>query len=251
MRSDGSQDARYLFFNVSPDGGHHHPDTLSIQIWAGGRPLLIDPGTGHYYTGEREFYRRSWWHNCPTLGPALLPEGLDPKVLGWETGRDLDYAVGQVTVNGGTIRRHVFFVDRQYWVLWDDFEGMTPGAQIWENFHFPTEEVRISEAGRVVQTLLPEGTNLLMCAGQGGWEVASEAAKQWLSYGGEGVPTRLLHYRADGETAARGFAALFVPFEGAPEGTGFAGIERFQDGRVRMDVMVRGRRFQVTTSSFS
>jgi hypothetical protein len=65
MRSDWSRRAHYLLFNISPDGGHHHPDTLSIQIWAGGERLLTEPGTGHYYTGERELSKRSWWHNPP------------------------------------------------------------------------------------------------------------------------------------------------------------------------------------------
>ena len=258
QRSDWSSKGRYLFFNVSPDGGHHHADTLSIQIWADGRRLLIDPGTGHYYTGERGLYTRSWWHNCPTFGAQQLPNSCSPRILHWETSDELDYAVGQidVPVPGATgkagIRRHVFFVDRAYWVFWDEFTGLPQKGPVWENFHFATPALKISSDGRQAHTLLPEGPNLLLSVGSSGWQVKSEKAQKWLVYGGQGLPTQVLHYEADPETASRGFAALLVPLK---QGESTASIsldhvESLADGRVRLRITISGRSRAVVTRKF-
>ncbi len=255
MRSGWSRNARYLIFNVSPDGGHHHPDTLSIQIWAGGEHVLIDPGVGHYYTGEREIARQSWWHNCPTLGAEPLPNDPHPEILHWQTKQDLDYAIGQIQipVSEGippiTVRRHVLFLDQRCWIVWDEFEDLPQNRRIWENFHFTTEDLSISQDGGAVHTSLPGRTNLSVCLGQKNWRLSSEKAQKWLSYGGPGIPTRLLHYQADPKTASRGFAALFVPFEGKtpPENTWIDRIERLPDNRVRLHVTVEGHPRQITT----
>ena len=254
MRSDWSPQARYLFFNVSPDGGHHHADTLSIQIWSGGRHLLIDPGVGHYYTGEREIAGRSWWHNCVTFGQQQLPNNPDPKFLHWESSPDLDYAVGQITVGDATIRRHVFFVEQQYWVLWDELLDLPPEGELWENFHFAVrrDQLEVRDEGRVVRTALPEGTNLALLTGQPGWALEQEDASKWLTYGGEPIPTALVHFRATTEVAGRGFAALAIPFddETALRHTAIDRIERLSDGRVHLHITRLGERKTVTTAEF-
>ncbi len=249
MRSDWSRNARYLLFNVSPDGGHHHPDPLSIQIWAGGRHLLIDPGVGHYYTGEREIARRSWWHNCPTLGAAPLPNDPTPEILHWQSEQDLDYALGRIQIPPITIRRHVFFVDRCAWIVWDEFEDLPPNTRIWENFHFTTDSLHISGDGRSVHTSMPEGANLSLHLCKEGWRLSTETAQKWLSYGGAAIPTQLLHYEADAETASHGFCALLAPFEGKtpPGNTAFDRIEHLTDGRVQLHLTVRGSHRQLTT----
>ncbi len=255
MRSDWSRAARWLFFNVSPDGGHHHPDTLSIQIWVGGRRLLTDPGTGHYYMGKRRLYGRSWWHNCPTFGAQQLPNNPSPKVLHYQTAEDLTYAVGQIEIPQKTgqpparFRRHVFFADRNWWLLWDEFSELPVGRPVWENFHFPTEKLKIAPDGRRVSTSFPEGGNLLMLVGQPDWKLQQEETKYWLKYGGKPNQSLTVHYEADAAVASRGFGALFVPFDGQVQlgGTALERIERLADGRVRLVVTVAGKRRELTT----
>ena len=41
---------RFLIFDCGPlgDGGHGHYDVLSVEAWAGDRPLVLDPGRYTY-----------------------------------------------------------------------------------------------------------------------------------------------------------------------------------------------------------
>ncbi|HJN13923.1 MAG TPA: heparinase II/III family protein, partial [Armatimonadota bacterium] len=254
MRSGWSKEARWLFFNVSPEGGHHHCDTLGIQIWAGGRQLLVEPYKGDY-TFERDVYNRSWWHSTPTLGETLLPLRPEPKVLHWETSPKLDYAIGQITVPVGddatpaTIRRHIFHVDRRFWVVWDEFEDVPDGQVIWENFHFPTRDLNCGDDGRSVVTALPDSPNLLLRVGQHGWAMQKEDTRMWPVSSRDTLPTATLHYEAGPDTAARGFAALLLPFEGRkpPSTARVDEIERLSGGRVRLRVSVAGGTRVLTT----
>ena len=64
---------RYLIFDCGPlgDGGHGHYDALSIEAWAGERPLVIDPGRYTYAEGEpnlRHWFRGTAAHNTVTRG---------------------------------------------------------------------------------------------------------------------------------------------------------------------------------------
>ena len=205
MRSDWTRDANYLLFNVSPDGGHHHPCTLSIQVWSGGSPLLIDPGVGHYYTGEREISRRSWWHNCPTLGPVNLPDDLAPRVLHYEASDELVYAVGciQWNVSDGCppaeFRRHVLFIEKSCWLIYDEFENLPKGPAIWENLHFAPGEVEASEEGDSYWTVSGENANLSVNTVARGWTNSIEMGARWLSYGGKPETTPLV--QAEWESA--------------------------------------------------
>jgi len=254
MRSDWSPNARWLFFKVSPPGtSHHHRDTLGIQIWAGSRKLLIEPYVGDY-AFERDVYNRSWWHSTPTLGANMLPYKVQPKVLAWQTGDDLDYAVGQISVSVGPgkppakTRRHIFFVDRSWWVIWDEFGDLPDGQVIWENFHLATRELRIDQSGRSVMTRFADGPNLLMRVGTPGWTIQQEDTRMWPDYGHETEPTATLHFEAAAATARRGFAALFVVADGAePPRATFEGVDRLPGGRVRLRVLVNGKQRALTT----
>ncbi|MDP6777953.1 MAG: heparinase II/III family protein, partial [Candidatus Latescibacteria bacterium] len=252
MRSVWSSDAHYLLFNVSPDGGHHHPDTLSIQIYAAGTRLLTEPGCGHYYTGERELSKRSWWHNCPTLGERMLPNSPAPQVLHWETGGELDYAVGQISLEceGGEaiFRRHVYFIHRRYWILFDEFD-LPDGEVVWENFHFPIRHLTIPQDGLSLEVKDEQGPGLTMVVGQTRWKVESEQANRWLMYGDPPQSTTVLHYEADAETARKGFAALFVPSSGSEDvvEAGVEEIETREDGSTAITAIVNGGRHKVVT----
>ena len=249
MRSDWSPQARYLFFNVSPDGGHHQPDTLSIQIWSGGRYLFIDPGVGHYYTGEWAIAARSWWHNCPTFGRQSLPNNPQPRILHWAPSPELDYAVGQITIRSAKIYRHVFFVDRHYWIVWDELLDLRLKGEVWENFHFVVkrDKLEVRKDGRLVRTALPRGSNIALLTCQSSWTLDREDASRWLAYGDKPIPTALLHFRATSEVAT-----LLIPFEDDTDlqQTSLDRIERLADSRVKLHITRLGNRRVLAAKKF-
>jgi len=255
MRAGWGPQDTCLFFNVSPNGGHYHPDPLSIQVWSGGDHLLIDPGVGHYYTGEREIARRSAWHNCPTLGAGDLPADLKPRVLHWETGDDLDYAVGQVEIPGEQtapptrFRRHVFLVDRDYFVLYDEVAAAPPGREVWENFHFAAPEATVDEAGGRAVARGAKGAGLALSVAPGGWELRRETASRWLGYGAPALPTTLVHFTASSAGAEDGFAAVIAPCSAgaAPPDVRVEVAGRRPDGAVALRVTAGGRQRVLTT----
>ena len=258
MRSDWTRGAHYLFFNASPNGGHYHPDPLSIQVWSGGSHLLVDPGVGHYYTGEREIARQSRWHTCPTLGEADLPTDLQPEVLHWETSSDLDYAAAQIRIPSGQdrpavgFRRHVFFVGCAWFLVWDEFDGVPHDREVWENLHFRMQEVTVAEDDRRVVMKSEDGNGIVLAAGQGGWRLQSESGTRWVGYGAPGMPTALLHFIAGYREAARGFAAVIVPFAGGaePPQAGVDDIRTAPDGSVALHVRVSDREHVLETRRF-
>ena len=219
MRSDWSRDANYLLFNVSPDEGHHHPCPLSFQIWSGGQPLLIDPGVGHYYTGEREISRRSWWHNCPTLGAENLPASLSPIVLHFEDSPRLTYALGTIALSVGQdhgclrFRRHVFFVEKSCWVIYDELLDLPEGLEVWENLHFANRNVVTRESGVVVCPVEDGKKGIAVVPAAEGWLRSEETASRWMTYGGRPQPTTLVHYHASTDTGEMGFGLLLRPME--------------------------------------
>ena len=76
QRSGWDADARYGVFDCGPlgDGGHGHYDLLSVELFAGGRPLIVDPGRGTYSEAPpnlRRWFRGTAAHN------TVCVDGLD------------------------------------------------------------------------------------------------------------------------------------------------------------------------------
>lgn len=64
-------------------GGHGHNDALSIEVWLGGQPLIIDPGS-YVYTADphaRNRFRSSRAHNAPVLDEREAAELGDTRHL--------------------------------------------------------------------------------------------------------------------------------------------------------------------------
>ena len=146
----------------------------------------------------------------------------------------------------------MFFVDRSYWVVWDELDGVPEDEEIWENFHFPTRDLVRSADGGSVMTSYPEGPNLLMLVASPGWAVQSEDTRMWPVSSRDTVPTVTLHYQTDGQTAAAGFVALIVPVDGrdVPPDTSLDRLEPLEGGNVRLHVTVAGNSRVLTTRAF-
>jgi hypothetical protein len=129
QRSDG----RFLIFDCGPlgDGGHGHYDVLSFEAWAGGRPLVVDPGRYTYADGEmRHWFKGTAAHNTvcvdgldQTPYARKAPRGptAQPRFL----GRTSSELVGEAhsPAYEAVHRRRVAFVDDRHWVIEDTLAG--------------------------------------------------------------------------------------------------------------------------------
>jgi heparinase II/III-like protein len=130
---------RFLIFDCAPigDGGHGHYDALNVEIFADGRPLIVDPGR-YSYCDEPEPWRR--WFKGTAAHNTVTVDGRDqtpyrrgkPKsavaaarFLGRSTSDRLDVLWGEVSSPeyDARHRRRILFVGDEYWLIEDTLDG--------------------------------------------------------------------------------------------------------------------------------
>jgi heparinase II/III-like protein len=135
-------DERFLVFDCGPlgDGGHGHYDALSIEVAAGGRPLIVDPGRFTYH--EDKFNWRHWFKGTAAHNTVCV-DGLDqtPYRCGKPKGPlaeaqlverlsapNFDLLHGRVTspAYDAIHTRFIFFIADEYWVIVDKLNGAVP-----------------------------------------------------------------------------------------------------------------------------
>ena len=167
----------YLCFNASGAGlngrgSHGHNDVLSIEVSAGGRAFIVDPGTYVYSAdlAKRHQFRSTAYHSTVQIDgleqntirvdmPFVIGNEAKPRVLEWKTSDDFDKVVAEHYGYPVTHRRTVTF-DKQarVWVIDDEFFG--DGEHVYEaRFHFaPGLDLSVKgaavEAGGLVVALL-------------------------------------------------------------------------------------------------
>ena len=136
------RDARFLIFDAGAlgDGGHGHYDALSVEIFARGRALVVDPGR-FTYSEHGENWRR--WFKSTAAHNTVCVDGLDqtpyrrgkPKgptaqgrLLERVSTPTLDVLCGEVLSPAYEARhvRRVFFVAGEYWLIVDELRGERP-----------------------------------------------------------------------------------------------------------------------------
>ena len=167
----------YLCFNASGAGingrgSHGHNDVLSIEVSAGGRAFIIDPGTYVYSAdlAKRHEFRSTAYHSTVQIDgleqntidvrtPFVIGNEANPRVLEWKTSDDFDKVVAEHYGYPVTHRRTVTFDKRaRCWLIDDEFFG--DGEHVYEaRFHFaPLLDVSVNgvtvEAGGLVVALL-------------------------------------------------------------------------------------------------
>ena len=167
----------YLCFNASGAGingrgSHGHNDVLSIEVSAGGRAIIVDPGTYVYSAdlAKRHEFRSTAYHSTVQIDgleqntirvntPFVIGNEANPHVLEWKTSDDFDKVVAEHYGYPVTHRRSVTFDKRgRCWLIDDEFFG--DGEHVYEaRFHFaPRLDVRVTgaavEAGGLVVALL-------------------------------------------------------------------------------------------------
>lgn len=145
----------YLCFNASGAGlngrgSHGHNDALSIEVSAGRRAFIVDPGTYVYSAdlAKRHEFRSTAYHSTVQIDgreqstidiqtPFVIGNEANPKVLEWTTNDDFDKVVAEhYGYSPLTHRRTVTFNKRErHWVIDDEFLG--DGDHVFEaRFHF-------------------------------------------------------------------------------------------------------------------
>jgi hypothetical protein len=169
----------YLCFNASGAGingrgSHGHNDVLSVEVSAGGRAFIVDPGTYVYSAdlAKRHAFRSTAYHSTVQIDgleqnsirmdtPFVIGNEANPRVLEWKTSDDFDKVVAEHS--GYTIvhRRTVTFDKRgRFWMIDDEFFG--DGEHVYEaRFHFaPGLDVRVSGAAVEASGLVVRLLNL-------------------------------------------------------------------------------------------
>lgn len=168
----------YLCFNASGAGingrgSHGHNDVLSIEVSAGGRAIIVDPGTYVYSAdlAKRHEFRSTAYHSTVQIDgleqntirvetPFVIGNEAKPRVLEWKTSDDFDKVVGEHYGYPVTHRRTVTFDKRaRVWAIDDEFFG--DGEHVYEaRFHFaPGLDVSVNGASVTAGGLIIKALN--------------------------------------------------------------------------------------------
>jgi Heparinase II/III-like protein/Heparinase II/III N-terminus len=136
------EDERFLIFDCGPigDGGHGHYDLLSVELAAGGRPLVLDPGRFTYHEGDpnmRHWFKGTRAHNTVCVDDLDQteyhrgkPKGAiaQGRLIARSQVRGLDVLWGEATSPRYDARhsRRVVFVNGEYWVFEDRLSADRP-----------------------------------------------------------------------------------------------------------------------------
>ena len=164
-------DERWLIFDCGPlgEGGHGHYDLLSTEMFAYGRPLLVDPGRYTYSEDGRNLRR---WFKGTGAHNTVVVDGLDQTP--YRRGRPGEQVAagsfeGRWSVRGFDVlegralspsydaihTRRIMFVADEYWIVDDEVESAGPhrydlrwhlAPEAWDHTHLTP-----SDAGTLVR----------------------------------------------------------------------------------------------------
>lgn len=149
MRSDWTQQARYLSLSYGKFAGFHtHNDMFSFELYAYGRALAVDAGIGMTYDDPLyiPWYQSSRAHNMIVVNDQNLErKEIEGENIVWRSLSTLDYFAGEhrgYAKFGILHRRHVAFVKSSYWVILDRLTCEQSGDTVSWYLHSPTELVK-------------------------------------------------------------------------------------------------------------
>ena len=258
MASDDLQ--RQLVIDAGPQGadsaGHGHADALSVTANAGGRPLLIDPGTFEYVgenSEERNRFRGSRAHN------TLVIDGMDqsepngpfswmslPNVHAekWINGETFDLFVG--SHDGYTRlpepvvhRRFVFSLKSRFWLVRDQALGQGK-HQLDLHWHVDPEFLPIEQSTDTFRSA--DASSFILAPESHGWtqEILSD---DWSPAYGKKERHSVLHFGTVATLPAEFVTLLFAQ----------AGIDSSAESFARIDSVSAGDSavcYRVTTPEY-
>lgn len=162
-RSEGF-DAWVDVGRIGPDyiPGHGHADCLGFELFASGRPLIVDTGVSTYERSDRRLYERGTMaHNCVTVGDCDQAElwasfrvGRRPNVLGLTADATSLGAEHDGYDRLGARHRRTFAFGARSLLICDTVRRSRLGPAATARFHFAsTEQVSIGEQGAMAGPL--------------------------------------------------------------------------------------------------
>ncbi len=181
-------DDLYLLFNTNGPhknrpASHRHNDALSIEVSAGGRAFIVDPGT-YVYTAdlhERHLFRSTAYHSTVQLDgaeqntireevPFVIGAEARVKVLSWESTLEQDRVVAEHSgyerlAEPATHRRRVTLHKPDRWWLVEDEVIGTGEHEIAVRFHFDSGlEIDHFDGNHAMATDRTNDARLLVCS---------------------------------------------------------------------------------------
>ncbi|MCM3901901.1 MAG: heparinase II/III family protein [Pyrinomonadaceae bacterium] len=244
MRDGWSQDDNYMLIDCGPLGGlkcgHAHADTLSFEVAAHGRTLLVDPGT-FTYTGskeDRDYFRSSAAHNTLTIdgessstsdGPFSWNRVANARTLKWISQPRFDFFMGQhdgyMRLSApASHRRSILFLKSDYWVVVDEVETEGP-HEYGLHFHL-TDSARPEISGEYLfeRPANQAGLEIFVGTNIGSWTVDNGwVSRCYRSRSAAAVPK--FSFRADG---TQKIATFLVPLGSALNSLSITRLETTQ-----------------------
>jgi len=239
MRSDWGPEQVYFVLHCPPPGisGHDQPDNGTFELYAYGRWLMTD--TGFYTYGHDPDARR--WHRATRVHQTLTLDGkdarIDGKLLLWQIPAGLDALVVENRSYENLLhRRSVWFVDRRFFVLFDEAIGDAAGAL---DLHFqlapgparlvPDDRLAVTafeDANVLVRSFSDSALSLEEEEGWFAWEYGSRKARNAFRY-------------RHGSPAPATFLTILAPFRGTdPPDVKARPPERYQVGAQRVELVI-------------
>jgi hypothetical protein len=176
----------YLLFNANSahkhrPASHQHNDALSIEVSAGGRAFIVDPGT-YVYTADlhqRHLFRATGYHSTVQVdgaeqnsvsadAPFVFGAEARVSVLAWHSTREQDQVVAEHSgyerlPQPARHRRTITFHKSERWWLVADAIAGEGEHEIAARFHFaPGLEVKAFEQNHVIARDALTGVQLLV-----------------------------------------------------------------------------------------
>ena len=254
-------DERFLIFDCGPlgDGGHGHYDLLNVEIAAGGRPLVVDPGRFTY--DEQDPNLRHWFKGTAAHNTVVV-DGLDQtpyragkpnrgtiargRLVERHSAPGLDVVEGEAesTCYDAVHTRRIAFVADEYWVVEDRLTARGPHRYDLR-FHLASDAwervaVERRDGAHVVRA---PGVALVLATGGARGAAAPVIEPGWVAPAyGVRQPAPVISVVADGAAAAM-FTTLVVPLAGDQDVPGLS-VRTSEDGTTTVEVA--GERFTDT-----
>jgi hypothetical protein len=241
MRSDWSKDALYMIFEAGPLGaGHAHDDKLSFELYAYGKPLVLDLGRYTYVNNEwNHYFVGTQGHNTLMVDSkgqtrrfnesTYLSTG--PLTANWFSSSGFDFVFGNYTDGYGkwvseslyedvdysiSHQRYIFFAKPEYWIISDYLHGT--GSHTYDSLiHLSPCQVETDPLTNAVRTLNANGTNLLIVPLNENLDLqilegSEDPFQGWVSYDyGTKEPAPAVIYSKEGALPAT-FNTVYYPY---------------------------------------